>query len=415
MAAKPRNDVKAGIFILVSAALILGVIFSINGIEGFFDPAQRRAVSFKLTDDLGGLRVGDEVRLGGFKIGTVEDIRVARDVKTVTPATAPAATQPATQPATEEPADDGTRLLVTFSLPRKYELREDSRIGIQTTVTGVASLNIDQIGRGGPLPEGLALVGRPSPMNALFAALGDLSPELAPTVRSVRGAVDDVRTGLLPDIRGTVADVRTQTLPKVGETVTTFKEAGANVRDLLGDTKGDFRDTIANVKDATGTIKTKLPETMDKANALLASLNKTIEDTKGSLEDIKLAVANVRDVTGTAKELVGGNRSKIDGMIGSLKTTGDNLKAASAEIRRSPWRLLYKPGKGEVANLNLYDSARQFAEGAGALHDASAALRDALKSGNTDPKHIERLVKRLENSFVHFQDVEEKLWTSVQE
>jgi hypothetical protein len=31
-----------------------------------------------------------------------------------------------------------------------------------------------------------------------------------------------------------------------------------------------------------------------------------------------------------------------------------------------------------MANLNLYDSARQFADGAGSLNDAALALRDAL-------------------------------------
>ena len=59
-----------------------------------------------------------------------------------------------------------------------------------------------------------------------------------------------------------------------------------------------------------------------------------------------------------------GNRGKLEGIISSLKATGDNLKAASEEIRRSPWRLLYKPSDTEMANLNVYDSARAFSDGA---------------------------------------------------
>jgi ABC-type transporter Mla subunit MlaD len=414
MAAKSRNDLKAGIFIIVSIGLIMTVIFSIRGIGGLFDPDQRRTVAFRLTDDLGGLRVGDDVRLGGFKIGNVVSIRVARDVATAAPA--PAAAPPTTEPSTRPAApDDGTRLLVTIRMPARYDLREDARIAIQSTITGTTSLNIDQLGTGRPLPDGVALVGRPSPMTALLAALGELSPELTPTVRSVRGTVDDVRGRILPEVRGAVADARGQLLPKVGEAVTNFKDAGGHLRDLLGDTKTDFRTTIANVKDATGTVKEKLPGTMDEAKALLVRLNATVENTKGTLEDVKVAVANVKDITGTGREVVSGNRSKLDQMIASLKTTGDNLKAASSEIRRSPWRLLYKPGKGEVANLNLYDSARQFAEGAGSLQDSAAALRDALKSGKADPQQVERLLKKLENSFLHFRDVEDKLWSGVQE
>ena len=56
------------------------------------------------------------------------------------------------------------------------------------------------------------------------------------------------------------------------------------------------------------------------------------------------AVALVTCALAAGREVVSGNRSKLDQMIASLKTTGDNLKAASSEIRRSPWRLPYKPG-----------------------------------------------------------------------
>ena len=104
-----------------------------------------------------------------------------------------------------------------------------------------------------------------------------------------------------------------------------------------------------------------------------------------------------------------------DAIIASVKTAGDNLKMATAEIRRSPWRLLYKPGAGEMANLNLYDSARQFAEGANDLNDASQALRDALNSKTADAQEVQRLVNRLEKSFGQFREVESKLWTNVKQ
>ena len=102
-------------------------------------------------------------------------------------------------------------------------------------------------------------------------------------------------------------------------------------------------------------------------------------------------------------------------MIASLKTTGDNLKFASAEIRRSPWRLLYKPGPGEMANLNLYDSARQFADGAGQLNDAATALRDALKDPSIDQASVQKLVDRLDKQFASFNEVEQQLWTQVKQ
>ena len=102
-------------------------------------------------------------------------------------------------------------------------------------------------------------------------------------------------------------------------------------------------------------------------------------------------------------------------MIAALKNTGDNLEAASIEIRHSPWRLLYKPKKGEIDNLNLYDSTRQFASGANDLNDAAAALRDALKDPNLKQADVQKLVDRLDRTFLGFKQVEEALWKQVRD
>ena len=102
-------------------------------------------------------------------------------------------------------------------------------------------------------------------------------------------------------------------------------------------------------------------------------------------------------------------------MIASLKETGDNLKFGTAEIRRSPWRLLYKPSAGEMANLNLYDAARQFADGAGDLSDAATALRDALNAGDASDTDLQKLIEKLDKSFANFSSVEADLWKKVRE
>ena len=433
--AKERNHVKAGAFILISAALIVAVIFSIRGIGQLFAPHQRRTVSFRLSDDLGGLQVGDEVRLGGFKVGVVEGIEVRGDVSEValasdegesdaanpggaaSPTSGPADAAPATQSA--PPPADTNRLLVTFTLPKDYQLREDAVVVVQTTITGTASLNISSMGSPDAAPAGeLALIGQPSGLNALLGTLGELGPELKPMVADARVAV---------------ADVKTRVVPRLSETLGSIKEAGAHLEDMLGESKGDFRQTVANLKESTGTIKEKLPPTMDNlrettgtlkeklpgtmdaAKAFIVRLDNTVKDTEGTLTDVKATMTNLKDVSAKAREIVGGNKGKLDTMIASLKTTGDNLKAASVEIRHSPWRLLYKPGKGEMANLNLYDSARQFADGAGSLNDAALALRDALENKDAKPEEIEALLVKLDRSFSNFREVEDKLWTLVQE
>jgi ABC-type transporter Mla subunit MlaD len=225
-------------------------------------------------------------------------------------------------------------------------------------------------------------------------------------------------------VKGTIADVRTQTLPranamldKFGGTADTGKEALAQIRDLFGDTKTDFRGTMKNLNSATGTLDKKLPVVLDDIHVVLDKSKGTVDSITVALEDVKKTVANTRDITASGRSIISGNKSKIDGMIASLKIAGDNLKNATAEIRHSPWRLLYKPTAAEVANLNLYDSARHFSDGANSLSDAAEALRDALKDPNAkdDPAKIQSLLDQLDKSFANFNEVEDELWKSVKQ
>jgi hypothetical protein len=124
---------------------------------------------------------------------------------------------------------------------------------------------------------------------------------------------------------------------------------------------------------------------------------------------------NAKNISGDVRSILVRNRTRIDELAQSAKEAGDNLKFATAEIRRSPWRLLYKPRPGEVANLNLFDAARDFAEGANDMSDAATALRDALKDPKADPEMIQKLVNDLDHSFGKFQTVEDTLWKRVRD
>jgi phospholipid/cholesterol/gamma-HCH transport system substrate-binding protein len=402
--ARDRNALRAGIFIVASVIAIIGIVIATRGVGRLIEPNQTRTVAFGLRDDVGGLRLGDDVRVGGFKVGVIRDIEVVQG-----------------EGATAEPPS----VMVTFTLPERFVVREDAEIGVSGTLTGTSWLNFESFGQGAALPDGVPLQGTPGRMSQFLAT----AAELAPTVRDI------------------VIDVRTTTLPKVNETIATYNTAGAeaaalvrhvdakvdptaekihhvadragetmvHARDLLGDTKGDIRDSMANVSAATGSVKDRLPGILEKADASLAQLHKVMDGAMTAMGDVKDSMVNVKDVTAAARSVIVGNRGKIDDMIESLKASGDNLKFASAEIRRSPWRLLYKPGKGEVANLTLYDSARQFAEGANDLNDAATALRDALNDPQATPERLQKLVSELDKSFAGFKSVEDALWKRVQE
>ena len=381
---RDRNALKAGTFIVVAFILGAGIIVAIKDFGRFAEPAQVRSVRFKLSDDLGGLRVGDELRVGGFKAGSVKTI----------------------EPAEFEGGESG--LVVTFTVPRKFVLREGAAVGVQSGLTGSSVLNVVDLGRGQPLPDDAVLVGVSDPKTRLLATLGEA--KIAETVEALKTTATTATD--------TIAHVKTKVDPafeKYANIADPAAEAVTKVRDLVDEARPQVNGTLSNLNAASGTVKEKIPETMQRVNSTLAKVEGSVDKLQTSLDDVTTALSNLKDVSGSARSILVGNRSRIDAIVASVKTTGDNLKAASAEIRRSPWRLLYKPNKGEMANLNLYDAARQFAEGANDMNDAATALRDALATTDVDEKQIQTLVGRLDKSFASFQAVEKTLWERVKE
>jgi ABC-type transporter Mla subunit MlaD len=365
------------------------------------EPSQSMSVSFRLSDDLGGLRKGDDVRIGGFKVGVIRDIEVIDREG---------------QPA---------GIVVGFSVPARFKIRQDARVNVQGTLTGSSWLNFDSLGSSEAplLARGETLVGRPSVMATLLAAASEIAPEIRDTVRDVRSVtipkvnstVDTYKTtgmhatALVKHVRSKIDPI----VERYNAIVDSGKRAADNIGDLFGETKGDFKGTIANLNAATGTVKERLPGIVDKVESGLTRVQTAIDSANVALEDVKVIASDTKDTSANVRSIVVGNRGKIDGMIASLKATSDNLKYGTAELRRSPWRLLYRPPPGEVANLNLYDSARQFAEGANDLNDAAAALRDALKDPQTTPEQVQNLVDQLDKSFANFSQIEQELWKQV--
>ncbi|HEY8667729.1 MAG TPA: MlaD family protein [Tepidisphaeraceae bacterium] len=420
---KDRSALKAGLFIVISIALVIGIIIGIKGISTFTEHREVRKAVFKLSDDVGGLRVGDEVRVGGYKVGEVKKIEVVKS---------------------EISAETEPDIYIHFSFPHRLDLKQGARLGIQSMVTGTSVLNFESLGSGQPLALDVALVGNPSTFSQILASIGPVSERL-------NGVLDDIRRQSIPAINQTVkqfgetaAAIKDQTVPKVNDTVAKYgkladksqelvadvrgpalekwtqiadrtSEMMVKLRDLLGDSSPDIRGLLAKLHNVIKEFDAKFPGLLKQIDGVIAKLDTSMDQVGRTLDDVQATMSNAKGFTATAQSVVTDNKSKFNQMIDSLKTTSDNLKNASAEIRRSPWRLLYKPKEGEMANLNLFDATREFAEGANDLNDAAGALRDAMTDPHADKIQLQKLMERVDASFTKFKQVEDKLWSAVKD
>ncbi len=374
-----KNALKAGLFIVLCILLGVGILIGIRGTGQLFNPMRDITVAFDLGENLGGLKVGDQVRVNGVQQGRVKDIRFV------------------------EPDKDAvaSRFEVDFTLPTVYDLRKDAMIEVEQGLTGTSNLNVNAFGTGEPVKSGDVLDGQGGALARVMQRAPQVVDTLDATLADARGAINDVRNQV-PHI-----------VKRYDSTMQRADEALTEARDIFGDTKTDIRGTMANLNAATGTFKDKLPTIFEKADTFLTKTTETVEGARGTLADIRVAAANTKDATGEAKSLLIRNRSRFDNMIASLRNTSTNLENASSEIRRSPWRLLYQPKADELSNLNIYDSAREFAQAATNLNDAASAVRDASQDPSITADEMKQLLGALDASFAKYKDVESKLWNAV--
>jgi hypothetical protein len=88
------------------------------------------------------------------------------------------------------------------------------------------------------------------------------------------------------------------------------------------------------------------------------------------------------------------------------------------EVRRSPWKLLYRPSGDELARENLYEAARAFAIASSDLRVAGETLRATMKDTPQrfadDPKFREAVRTQVLQSVDRFDAAQRKLFDVLQ-
>ena len=132
---------------------------------------------------------------------------------------------------------------------------------------------------------------------------------------------------------------------------------------------------------------------------------------------LQRTMSNIEAMSAQIRDMVNVNQDNINEIMDNFTQVSANMKAASKEIRRNPWRLLYKPKKGELHSQNIYDAARAFSDGAAELDQAVAKMSTLVKMypeglPADDPQMV-RVRKRLDDVFKRFTEAEEALWKAL--
>lgn len=372
MSPRRRNEILVGSFIFLSLMLLLVLLFAMGSLDSFFEQSHVVAAEF---DDVQGLQQGDPVSLLGFRVGKVASVELL-------------------------PRREGmaTRVRVTMKMPAQYieYLRVDSIAHIDKNLTGNLRVNIHE-GTGQPLPQDGTLCGEtPADFSAVAARMEkvlihaeEISSAVSTVVKQVESKTDLALT--LSKLAAFPEELRSDLVPVRDR----IQEVLSAIRELLNENRLDLRHTVASLKEATAQSKT-----------LFDRLLQTPYDLEKTLSELT-------DVATEAKRLLSENRPNVTLTLEDLRQTALNASQLTAEVKRRPWRLLYRPDKEELKAMELYDAAWAFNLGSMELNRSLRQLvarLNASEETTPDDEHLDLVYQNVRESLRRQREAEELLW-----
>ncbi len=373
---RTRNNVRTGIFVTVAIGLAVGTAIVLSDVgESLLRPTSTYTVSFEVADGFKNLKPGAQVRVGGMVMGRVEMVRplVVGDAAF-------------------------EKIEVDFAVDRQVELFADARIFIASPLIGSdAWLDVQSVGSPASGRATDVIPGRSTP-GGLASILGpDMADDATAMMDNLRTSSEDVKA-LTGRIRNDDWPRWAHSIDKVMAWATTatdsFDRVLAEGEGILKDNREPIHATVENLRDVSAVVKN---ETIVKVNALL-------DRGQQGVDAASTVLTQLRDDYPKWSEDIG------EALAGA-RLTGQQLKLASIEVRRSPWKLLYTPSRGEVEHEMLYEAARSFALAGSDLKASSASAKRMLDQNGTelDEATVRQINEFLQDSFERYNAAQQRL------
>ncbi len=314
-----REQVWVGIFVIIAAVVLIGVVLSVSG--AFAKEGVHHRAYFRFAS---GLAPGAPVRYGGLLAG--------QDRET---------------PRGSRPIPHGSKLNC-WSNP-DIPVKTDSLAKITSLgALGESYLEVTTGTKDAPLaPPGSVLKSKEM---VAISDLGDLIGGMVPTADGVLRSLND----RLGEMKVTIANVN----DLLGETNRKNISASlVNVNGMLAESRPKVSATLTNVQTATEKLEPvmanvqaasdkmapmldDLKGTIKQANQALANIDSILvenrPDIKASLEQTRKMLNSISEVVDMVKNTIDRNTDNMDETLANVRAATDNIKELTDTLKRKP-------------------------------------------------------------------------------
>ncbi len=415
---RSRNNLLAGLFVLAAILGLTAAIIILSGGAAIFN-ARSYTIVFSPDVGVAGLREGSPVLAAGRPIGQVDRVVPVVNNGRVT-----------------------TTNRATIAIDDDITLRQGAVAQLQTPLLGtLSSINFTTFGTGDELsPDDpitaqiagsqlLASAGIGDEQTAAVRATINAAQQAAERLQRIAERIDQ---NVIPAFTQTVTDANNRapdwfdTVSRILDNAESVTADGQQLADDLAVRVEELErltasaqtvidqagPDITNAADTIDTIATDLTTTRQNLDTFIEGLNRDIlTQATALLETGNDTADNARAVVERIETTLATAEPTIDRAIADTAITTRELRFMAAELRRSPWRLIYRPDTQELEYELLYEAARAYAQAVTELRvttEALAALEQhETPDANRISTHLEALdaamqsLKRMERAFVN--------------
>jgi phospholipid/cholesterol/gamma-HCH transport system substrate-binding protein len=316
-----RDRVFVGLFVLIAAAVLIGMVFAISGAFGRTSKTYHAYFPFA-----GELERGATVRYaGGPKVGRVEKLAIDP----------------------QNPA----RIDVVFSVQTDLPVKTDSHVKIMS-ISPLGDNHLEVLPGGAQTalaPPGFLL---PSDtyldFNVLTAQINDLAPQAKLLIQSLNDRAADLKV----------------TVDRVNELLSDENRANisatlAGTRGMIEENRPQIKSTIQHLDSVSQKLEPLLQDLhkdSEEANQALTHLDAVLgensADVRQSVIELRKSLTTLTDITGRLDQTLDVNTENIDELLDNFRGVSQNLKEFTNTIKRRPYTLIratnppdHKPGE----------------------------------------------------------------------
>jgi phospholipid/cholesterol/gamma-HCH transport system substrate-binding protein len=339
MAQEKSIEVKVGVLILVSLAILAGFILVMGGLN--FEKTYTVFVDF---DNPGGLQTGAPVRIAGVKVGKVAELRFMNG-------------------AVDPKTNRRTLVRAKLSVEQRVQeaIHEDADFYVTTQgVLGEQFLAIEPGSIQKPtIKDGAIVKGIDPPRLDLFLAKAfELLDTTVTGIKNNRELISDIAVntaGLLKGLNGVITDNR----ERINRTMANLEALSAEANTLTHDARLKYVDnpkiahTIDNIDRISSDIQKDSGPMLKDAREALANVNRLSATVGGADEQAKLKkaledvaqLATRANATAADAQAIVAHIKKGDGTVGSLvmdEQVYDDLQEMVRDLKHNPWKFFWR-------------------------------------------------------------------------